>query len=389
MHEITEGQQERIDRARTLAEKWLPMVAQWDREDKAPVGELLAMASAEGLLGLTIPEAHGGLGGLAIDYSLCVEEMARVSHSVMPPEVLFRTSGPGPTIILAATNPRCIEKFLPDIVAGRRTCAIALTEPEHGSDLTDLETTAADDGHGGFVLNGAKRFVTGCPDDDLYATFVRFGGIPGPRGIGAVIVEKGTPGLTLDFGAEVAGARGMPHGTMAFEDCPVPAENLVVPAGHFPQLMQAFNVERLHNCSVSIGLAQGAYELAVEYTTERRQFGRPVIEFQSVYHTLADMWVKIEAARGLVHKAALTAVDGRFPRALEVSAAKLMANEVGMQVVWQAMQLHGGDGITRNHLVELSYRDMQAAWFGGGTAPVLKNFVASQLLGRKFDQHAS
>jgi len=181
----------------------------------------------------------------------------------------------------------------------------------------------------------------------------------------------------------------MPHGTMTFDHCRIPRDNLVVPAGHFPQLMEAFNVERLHNCSVSIGLAQGAYDLAVEYTARREQFGRPVVEFQSVYHTLADMWIKVDAARQLTYKAALTAVDGRFPKALDVSAAKLMANEVGMAVIWQAMQLHGGDGITRDHLVEMSYRDMQAASFGGGTAPVLKNFVASQLLGRKFDQHRS
>ena len=386
MHEITDRQKDLLERVRTLGEKWQPSVSQWDRDDTAPLADLLAMARNEGLLGLTIPEAHGGLGGTAIDYALCVEEIARVSHSAIPPEVLFRTSGPGPAIILGATNPRCTEKFLPDIVAGHRTCAIALTEPDHGSDLTDLETSAVDAGDS-FVLNGRKRFVTGCPEDDLYATFVRFGDAPGARGIGAVIVEKGTPGLTLDYGAEVMGARGVPHGTMRFDECRIPKDNLVVPAGHFPQLMEAFNVERLHNCALSVGLAQGAYDLAVEYTGRRHQFGRPVVEFQSVYHSLADMWVKIDAARQLVHKAALTAVDGRFPKALEVSAAKLMANQVGMDVIWQAMQLHGGDGITRDHLVELSYRDMQAVCFGGGTAAVLKNFVASQLLGRKFDQH--
>lgn len=388
MHEITDRQRDLLDRVRTLGQKWAPLVSQWERDDAAPVAELLATAGDEGLLGLTIPTEQGGQGGTAIDYVLCVEEITRVSHSVIPAEVLFRTSGPGPAIILTATNQRCTEKFLPDIVAGRRTCAIALTEPNHGSDLTDLETTATDDGDG-FILNGRKRFVTGCPEDNLYATFVRFRGIPGPRGIGAVIVEQGAPGLTLEHGAEVAGARGMPHGNMTFDHCRIPRDNLVVPAGHFPQLMEAFNVERLHNCSVSIGLAQGAYDLAVEYTGRREQFGRPVVEFQSVYHTLADMWIKVEAARQLTYKAALTAVDGRFPKALDVSAAKLMANEVGMAVIWQAMQLHGGDGITRDHLVEMSYRDMQAASFGGGTAPVLKNFVASQLLGRKFDQHRS
>ena len=388
MHELTDRQKDLLHRVRTLGEKWQPLIEGWDRDDAAPLPELLATARVEGLVGLTIPEAHGGLGGTAIDYALCVEEIARVTHSAIPPEVLFRTSGPGPAIILAGTNPRCAQKFLPDIVTGRRTCAIALTEPNHGSDLTDLEASALDEGDY-LVLNGRKRFVTGCPEDDLYATFVRFEDAPGARGIGAVIVEKEARGLLLERGAEVMGARGIPHGTMTFEDCRVHKDNLVVPAGHFPRLMEAFNVERLHNCALSVGLAQGAYDLAVDYTNRRHQFGRPVVEFQAVYHSLADMWVKIDAARQLVHKAALTATDGRYPKALDVSAAKLFANQVGMDVIWQAMELHGGDGITRDHLVELSFRDMQAVCFGGGTAPVLKNFVASQLLGRKFDQHRS
>jgi alkylation response protein AidB-like acyl-CoA dehydrogenase len=320
-----------------------------------------------------------------IDYALCVEEICRLTHSWLAAEILFRTSGPGPTIILGAKYEDCREKFLPDIVSGRKTCGIALTEPDHGSGLTDLETVAIDDGDA-YVLNGSKRFVTGCPQDHLYATFVRFGDIPGAKGIGAVVVERDLPGCTAEEGVEVMGSRGTPHGNLHFDNCRVPKENLIVENGHFGQLMEAFNVERMHNSALSLGLAHGAYDMAVEYTAEREQFGRPVVEFQAVYHTLSEMWIKIEAARQLVYKAALNATDGKYPKGLDVSIAKVFANEKGREVIWSAMELHGGDGVTKDYLVELSFRDMLTACFGGGTAQLSKNVIAAQLLGRKFPQ---
>jgi butyryl-CoA dehydrogenase len=174
-------------------------VQEWDRTNEAPLHSMLAEAADHGLLGITIPVEYGGLGLFAIDYALAVEEICRVSHSWLPAEVIFRTSGPGPNIILGAAEERCRQKFLPDIVGGRRTCAIALTEPDHGTAMTDLETTAVDDGDV-YILNGKKRYVTGCPEDDLYTVFVRFRDTPGAAGVGAIVVEKGMPGLTAEPG---------------------------------------------------------------------------------------------------------------------------------------------------------------------------------------------
>jgi butyryl-CoA dehydrogenase len=164
--ETTESQHDLVGRVRALGEQWLPTVQRWDAEDSAPLRQMLDAARGAGLLGITIPKQHGGQDRDIIDYVLCIEEMCRVTHSWLPAEALFRTSGPGPTIIMAAQSEECRAKFLPDIVDGRKTCAIALTEPDHGSALTDITTVAVDKGDH-YVLNGVKRFVTGSPEDDL------------------------------------------------------------------------------------------------------------------------------------------------------------------------------------------------------------------------------
>jgi alkylation response protein AidB-like acyl-CoA dehydrogenase len=383
--QLTDSQTNLLERVRELGQQWLPRVQQWDAEDSSPLPELLDDARTAGLLGLTVPPEHGGQDRDIIDYVLCIEEMCRVTHSWLTAEALFRTSGPGPTIIMASEQQVTKDKFLPDIVDGRKTCAIALTEPNHGSGLTDLETVAIDHGDH-YIVNGTKRYVTGAPEDDLYATFVRFGDVPGAKGIGAFIAEKGMEGLELTIGSEVMGARGTPHGKMIFTDCPVPKENVVLGAGHFGTLMQAFNVERMHNAALSVGLAQGALDMAIEYARERQQFGRRIVEFQAVYHSIAEMHMETEGARQLVYKAALTAHRGKFPRPLEVSVAKTVANRTGRDVCWRSMQIHGGDGLTKDYLVEQSYRDVIAASYGGGTADISKNVIASLLLGEKLEQ---
>lgn len=381
------AQKELLARVNELGNKWLPNVNRWDKEDHAPLLELLAEAREYGLTGITVPKQYGGLDLTMMDYTICVEELCRVTKSWLPAEAFFRTSGPCPALIMAADNEAVKEKFLPEIVAGTKAGTIGLTEPLHGSGLTDLESVCVEDDGDGWILNGSKRFITGAVEDDLYATFVRFGDIPGPRGIGAVVTEKSMPGLTMERGPEVIGARSVPHGNMYFENVRIPKENLILPKGNFARLMRAFNVERMHNSALSVGLAQGAFDEAEKYVRERKQFGRPVIEFQAVYHKLAEMHIDVEAARALTYKAALTADQGKFPLGLEVSSAKILANKVGRDVCWKSMQLHGGDGVTRDYPVQQAYRDVCVASYGGGTADVGKNVVASMLLGEKFDQH--
>jgi butyryl-CoA dehydrogenase len=278
------------------------------------------------------------------------------------------------------------DKYLPEVISGRRGCNIALTEPGHGSALTHLETSATDDGED-FILNGSKSFVTGAVVNDLHAVFVRVDGIRGAKGIGAVVVEDGFDGVTVRRGPRFVGDRGIPHGDIHFDNARVPRENLIVGAGHFGRLMRAFNMERLHNCAFWLGAAEAAYDEAAKYVQGREAFGRPVIEFQSVYHTLADMWTSIEAHRLLCHRAAATAEDGRFPDPQLVTIAKLFGAVNGPQVTLKCLELHGGYGATLDYPIQRIHRDAISNVVAGGAPAVLRNGIAGGLFpDRRFPQ---
>ncbi|WP_207922222.1 acyl-CoA dehydrogenase family protein [Saccharopolyspora terrae] len=245
---------------------------------------------------------------------------------------------------MISDNGEAQRHFLPEIAAGRRTAGIALSEPNHGSAVTDIETTARREGDS-LVINGDKRFITGCPEYDTYVTFVRLDDTPGVKGIGAVVMEKGMPGIEFGEGPEYMGSRGSPHGELHFRDCRIPQSSLLMAEGSFPTLMQAFNMERLYIASLCLGLAESAYDEAITYADKRHQFGKPINEFQAVYHLIAEMWTQIESIRYLTQKAALTAKQGKFPEPLDVSVAKLHAADAARDVCWKAMQVLGGNGL--------------------------------------------
>ena len=373
-------------RAREVGMRWRGQYAKWDAEDQAPYREVVASLRDAGLLGLTIPKEYGGKGGDALDYAIVVEELIRTSRSWILGEGPFATTGPGPSMILLAQEERTRRKYLPPIVNGEIGCAIALTEPNHGSDLTELETTAVPDGND-FIINGHKRFITGSPHNELYTVFARFDGIKGARGVGCVLIEKGTPGCELLRGAEWFGVRGMPHGEVILTDCRVPKENVVRGAGHFRELMSGFNMERLHNSIYSLSLAGIAYDEAVAYTEKRKSFGKDIIQYQSVYHDLVDMYLAIDVQRLLTWRAAATAEQGVFPRVLEASLSKLNGSQMAPQVTLTAVKLHGGDGVTKEFPVQTALRDAVTALVAGGAPAVLKNTIAAQLYPhRRFSQ---
>jgi len=373
-------------RAREVGMRWRGQYAKWDAEDRAPYAEVVASLRDAGLLGLTIPKVYGGKGGDALDYAIVVEELIRTSRSWILGEGPFATTGPGPSMILLAQEERTRRKYLPPIVNGEIGCAIALTEPNHGSDLTELETTAVPDGND-FIINGHKRFITGSPQNELYTVFARFDGIKGARGVGCVLVEKATPGCELLRGAEWFGVRGMPHGEVILTDCRVPKENVVRGAGHFRELMTGFNMERLHNSIYSLALAGIAYDEAVAYTEKRKSFGKEIIQYQSVYHDLVDMYLAIDVQRLLTWRAAATAEQGVFPRVLEATLSKLNGSQMAPQVTLTAVKLHGGDGVTKEFPVQTALRDAVTALVAGGAPAVLKNTIAAQLYPhRRFSQ---
>ena len=373
-------------RAREVGMRWRGQYAKWDAEDEAPYREVVASLRDAGLLGLTIPKEYGGKGGDAVDYAIVVEELIRTSRCWILGEGPFATTGPGPSMILLAQEERTRRKYLPPIVNGEIGCAIALTEPNHGSDLTELETTAVPDGND-FIINGHKRFITGSPHNELYAVFARFDGVKGARGVGCVLVEKGTPGCELLRGAEWFGVRGLPHGEVVLTDCRVPKENVVRGAGHFRELMSGFNMERLHNSIYSLALAGIAYDEALAYTEKRKTFGKEIIQYQSVYHDLVDMYLAIDVQRLLTWRAAATAEQGVFPRVLDSTLSKLNGSQMAPQVSLTAVKLHGGDGVTKEFPVQTTLRDAVTALVAGGAPAVLKNTIAAQLYPhRRFSQ---
>ena len=373
-------------RAREIGMRWRGQYAKWDAEDEAPYRDVVASLRDAGLLGLTIPKEYGGKGGDALDYAIVVEELIRTSRSWILGEGPFATTGPGPSMILLAQEERTRRKYLPPIVNGEIGCAIALTEPNHGSDLTELETTAVPDGND-LIINGHKRFITGSPHNELYTVFARFDGIKGARGVGCVLVEKDTPGCELLRGAEWFGVRGMPHGEVILSDCRVPKENVVRGAGHFRELMSGFNMERLHNSIYSLALAGIAYDEALAYTEKRKTFGKEIIQYQSVYHDLVDMYLAIDVQRLLTWRAAATAEQGVFPRVLEATLSKLNGSQMAPQIALTAVKLHGGDGVTKEFPVQTALRDAVTALVAGGAPAVLKNTIAAQLYPhRRFSQ---
>lgn len=341
---LTPDQEKIKDAARQFGENWAPYATEIDRNDNAPTAAMVQDTVDLELAGLTIPQEFGGRGFSAIEFALAVEQACRSMKSWMAGDILFATTCTGPSVIMMSDNTVAQQRYLPRIASGECTAAIALSEPKYGSAVTDIETAATARGDS-LYLNGSKRFITGAPDYDVYVTFVRLNGTAGMRGVGAVVVEKGTPGFTLGVGPEYMGSRGSPHGELYFEDCQVPQENLLMGEGSFPLLMQAFNMERLYISALCLGLAQGAFDEAVAYSNDREQFGQPINEFQAVYHLIAEMWTQIESVRYLTYKAALTAERGKFPLPPDVSTSKLHAADMGRDVCWKAMQILGGNGL--------------------------------------------
>lgn len=382
---LTAEQRDLQERAETLGRSFADEARKWDECDEAPYREIFDRVGAEGLFGVAMPKEYGGRGGGAVEYLIVVEALFRHAQSWLPPEPVFCTSGPGPSMFLLGDDD-VKEKYLYDIVAGRRACNIALTEPDAGSALTHITTTAVRDGDA-FVVNGTKSFLTGSNVNDLNATFVRFDDTPGAKGIGAVVVETSMPGVEIRRGPVYIGDRGIHHGDMVLTDVRVPAENVIVGPGQFARLMTAFNLERLHNCGFWLGFSQAAYDEAATYTQQREAFGKPIIDFQAVYHTLADMWVQIEALRLLAYRAAASAIEGRFPQLAEVTQAKLFGATIGPQISLKAMELHGGYGVTTDYAIQRIHRDCVTNVVAGGAPAVLRNGVAAGLFPhRRFPQ---
>lgn len=363
-------------------QRMAPLVQQWDEGGTSLDRNILSQYADMGLLGITLPEKYGGAGQTAFDAVLAIEELARVSPIAAMP--VFETSvGPVRVVELFGTEEQK-KRFIPPSCTGERLMAVAMTEPEAGTALTDLTTRAVLKGDH-YVINGQKRFISGGGHSDFYMVYVRLGEARGAKGIGGIVVEKGSPGFTFGKQEVFMGLHGMPSCDLIFDDCLVPRENLVVPEGRFAHLMQAFDVERCGNATMSLGIAWGALEAAKKYAQERKSFGKPICEFQGVQFLLADMAMRVEAARLLIYRAAINAGMG-LPSIFESSVAKCFANEIGKEVTDMALQVFGGYGYSKEFPVERMVRDSRGWPVAGGTLQIQRVNIAGAMLGRRFNQ---
>lgn len=383
---FTPEQEKLKQKAHDFALKYKPYAAEWDEKNYCPFDDIVIDARNNGLLGLTMAKEYGGQDLTVVDYVLVEEELIRTSTTWALGELIFSTTGPGPSVLMRADNEPVKKKYLKDVVTGYRRCAITLTEPKYGSNLNDLETNAREEADC-WVVNGSKRFITGAVDNELYSTFCRFNNVPGSRGIGAIMIEKGTPGVSVIEGPAYVGTRGVPHGELYFEDARIPKENLESREGRFGEIMEAFNMERMHNACYSLSYMELAFDEAAKYAKARKQWGRPVVQFQSIYHRLAEMWMNIEAQRYLTYHAASTSAEGKYPKMLDVTVAKAFGSQMLPNMMWLGLSIHGGDGCTLAFPIQRYLRDALIGPMGGGTLETLKNVIAGVVLNEKLSQY--
>ncbi|MBB3051423.1 butyryl-CoA dehydrogenase [Prauserella isguenensis] len=368
--------------AQVAADVYAPMADELDAERRPlPVEERKRLGEL-GFLGIALPEEFGG-SGAPISHALAViEELGKVCRPAAF-QVFESNTGPAQVINHLGTEQQR-RRWLPDIVAGEKTMAVAISEPDAGSAATDMRTSAkpVDDT---YVINGTKRWISNGGEADLYLTYTRLSDAPGSKGIGGIVVEKGTPGLSFGAQEKLMGFRGIPSADVIFDDVVAPADNVVVPAGGFGKLFGVFSIERLGNTTMSLAVAQAALDRTTAYVQEREQFGKPLVEFQSVQTNLADMVLQVEAARALLEKAADSADTG-LPDPFKVSLAKCTANEMAKRVTDLGMQLHGGNGYTEEYGLERLHRDSHGWAIAGGTPAMQRTRIVSELLGRRFDQ---
>ena len=383
MFELTEEQRDLRDlAAQVAAEQYAPHAREWDaRRAHLPETERKRLADL-GLLALTLPEEYGGGGRPLLDALIVLEELAKASPVAAWP-VFEASTGPARVLHLFGTEEQK-KRYLPAVAAGETTIAVSISEPEAGSAATDATTSARIEGSE-VVVNGTKRWCSGAGFSEKYLVYARFDNVRGAGGLGAVLIDKDAPGLEFGPQEELMGFRGIGSADMVLTDVRVPAEDIIVPKGGFRNLFTAFSIERLGNSTMSLAIGQTALDRTARYVQERQQFGKEIVEFQTIQAALADMVVQVEAARLLIYRAAANAGTGA-PVTLEASVAKCFANEMAKKVSDLAIQLHGGYGYSAEYEIERLHRDAHGWALAGGTPAMQRTRIAAEYLGRRFDQ---
>jgi hypothetical protein len=375
--QATEEQRLLRDTVREFAEAEIrPHVMAWDEAQQFPL-DLLPKLAALGLMGIQLPEAYGGAGMSAVDYCICIEELARVDPSI--------------ALSVAAHNGLCTahiymfgseaqkQRHVAPLARGETLGAWALTEAEAGSDAAATRTTATRDGSG-WILNGTKTFITHGRLGGVLVVMAATDRARGHRGISAFIIERGTPGLSAGRKEDKLGMRASETSEVILEDCRLPDEARLGAVGEgFVNALQVLDAGRIGIAALAVGLAQGAYEAARGYARERRQFGQPIGSFQAIQWKLADSATRIEAARLLTYRAAYLKDRGRRTTR-ESAMAKLFSSEIAVRAAEDGVQIHGGYGFVKDYPAEKYFRDVKLTTIGEGTSEIQRLVIARQLL---------
>ena len=362
--------------ARFVDEEVTPRAAVWDEEETFPSEVFRAMGDL-GLFGITVPEAYGGSGADFLSCLLAMEEISKGdaglatswgAHTVLCTESIYRNGTEAQR-----------RRYLPGLIEGREIGALAITEPEAGSDAMSMRTRAEKQGDH-WVLNGNKMFITNGPLADVVIVYAKTDPEAGPRGITAFLVEDGFPGFDKGKKLKKMGARSSPTGELVFENCIVPEENVLgdVDKG-VKVLMSGLDRERIVFSMAPIGGAQAAFDLAYRYARERVQFGAPIISFQAMQEILAEIATEVQAARLLAYWAATRADQGENV-SQEASYAKLFCSQVAIRAVGKAMEVFGGYGFIREFPIQRFYRDLKGIEFGAGTSQIQRMIILRNLL---------
>lgn len=361
-----------------VARELLPVSKQLETGDVGLLKSLWATMADLGLTGLPFPEEYGGAGVDSLSYFLVLEEIAKVS-AALATSLSVHVSLSGLPILYYGTEEQK-QHYLPDLVAGRKIGAFALTEPNAGSDAGAGLTTALRQGNR-YVLNGSKIFITNAL---IASVFIATGRTnpetPGPKGLSAFIIERDTPGMTITKGDDKMGLLGSDWGELHFDNCEVAESQRLSDEGQgFKLFMRSLNVGRISIGSISLGLAEACLDAAIQYAKQREQFGKPIADFQAIQFKLSDMALKIEAARNLVYNAARLKEAGK-DFAVEASMAKLYASEICNECAQEAVQIFGGYGYTKDFPVERYFRDARVMPLFEGTSQIQRTIIARHLL---------
>ncbi len=370
--QLTEEQRLLVRSVRELAQSEIKQNAVKHLDGSFPWENIKKLADL-GVLGMSVPEEYGGLGLSIFDTSLVLEEIAKVCY-VTAMAVLGEVGVQ--TRVIAHYAPEHIKAdILPRVCTGDAILAICMTEPDAGTDVASYRTNVRthDDR---VVLNGTKTLISRAEEAEMFVVFTRIDSQPGHAGIGCVLVGKGNPGLEITANYHTMGGEFLHE--VQFRDCELPVENLVIKEDGLKKLLHAFNTQRCLNPSISLGLAEGAFDEARRYMVERKAFGRPIGEFQGMMWKLADMYKDIEASRLLLYDACRSADP--YPDPLKAAVAKIFCNEMSLRVTSEAVQIFGGYGFTDEYAVSRFYRGARYGTLGGGTSETLRNLVGKRLM---------